>query len=199
MPLAQSLGLDPEELRFVRIGNDQIGPSRIPDGRHNVPSPAGELPCGKVQPRVTCHLVPDRRSVLLRHCAASVSLRGCPDQSRVLETPHTAQGAATFKRTLDMRDDHPAKLILTDLCAIEVSTPHGQNLLRRLLSLPRQALAFNEIGLLTKRPRTAWREGALSPAPWATLASQPRATPSPRIRVSCAVPDSVTAGAAQVP
>ena len=89
----------------------------------------------------------------------------------MLETQHTAQGAATFRRTLDMRDDHPAKMILTGLCAIEVSTPHGQNLLRRLLSLPRQALAFNEIGLLTKRPRTLRREGAPSPASWAPLAS----------------------------
>lgn len=38
-------------------------------------------------------------------------------QSRVLETPHTAQGAATFRRALDIRDDHPAKIVLTGLCA----------------------------------------------------------------------------------
>ena len=69
-----------------------------------------------------------------------------PGLSRVLETPHTAQGAATFRRTLDMRDDHPAKMNLTGLCAIEVSTPHGQNLLHRKPSLPCCTTSFNGEG-----------------------------------------------------
>lgn len=43
---------------------------------------------------------------------------------RVLATLYTAQGIATFRRrTLDMRDDHPAKNFLTGLCAVRLLRP----------------------------------------------------------------------------
>jgi hypothetical protein len=51
-----------------------------------------------------------------------------PGESRVFRTLHTAQGVATFRRTLDMRDDHPAKKLLTGLCAVGVLTPHSSGL-----------------------------------------------------------------------
>ena len=79
----------------------------------------------------------------------------------MLETPHTTQGAATFRRTLDMRDDHPAKMNLTGLCAIEVSTPHGQNLLHRKPSLPCRATSFNGEGGGQLKTPPAFRQRAL--------------------------------------
>lgn len=57
-------------------------------------------------------------------------LEAQPDRSRVFRTLHTAQGVATFRRTLDMRDDHPAKKLLTGLCAVGVLTPHNLGLTR---------------------------------------------------------------------
>jgi len=111
-----------------------------------MPAPPRKLPRRIVQTRVARDLASVASFAFFDHRHPPQLRERPPGLSRVLETPHTAQGAATFRRTLDMRDDHPAKMNLTGLCAIEVSTPHGQNLLHRRPSLPCRATSINGEG-----------------------------------------------------
>ena len=64
-------------------------------------------------------------------------------KSRAFRTLHTAQGVATFRRTLDMRDDHPAKKLLTGLCAIGVLTPRSRDSPDCIIVMAKQMLGVN--------------------------------------------------------
>lgn len=44
-----------------------------------------------------------------------------------VRNPARTQGAATFRRTLDMRDGHPADMGVDRLRGVEVTTPHRRD------------------------------------------------------------------------